>query len=293
MQRSSETMTFFYEFMRFFRIFAFTCKTQVMKIYRYFFGFLLLICFSVLMACKPEPPIDNTLTYGKVSFSFTHKVDGQPMVVDTFQYTNAAGNVYLVNEIQYFISDIVLLNAEGENISISQDNGIHYVDTDLSATQIWSIAQDIPAGNYTGIAFTFGINEVKNQSNMFVNPPESNMFWPEYLGGGYHVMKLNGQWLDPSSTPRMFNFHLGIGQIYASNVIVIDSITSFVQNYFQVTVPASSFTISENKTTTIEFVMKVDSWFDTPHVWDHNIMGTNIMQNQPAMQKAKWKNTKQ
>lgn len=250
-------------------------------------GACFLLSLAVLLSCKPEEPIDNTETYGKIAFSFSHKVNGLPLVIDTFQYTNTAGNVYLVNEIQYFISDVMLIRSGGTNVTIAENNGMHYVDTDLPATQQWSIAQDIPSGDYTSIVFTFGISETKNQSNMFVNPPEMNMFWPEYLGGGYHYMKLNGQWLDTADNPNAFNFHLGIGQTYASNVIVIDSITGFVQNYFQVTVPASSFTISESATTTVALVMNVESWFNTPNVWDHNVWGTNIMQNQAAMQAVK------
>jgi hypothetical protein len=100
-------------------------------------------------------------------------------------------------------------------------------------------------------------------------------------------MKLNGQWLDTAASPRMFNFHLGIGQTYAGGVIVVDSITGFVQNYFQVTIPASAFNITEGATTEVELVMNVNSWFDTPNIWDHNVWGTNIMQNQAAMQAAK------
>lgn len=251
---------------------------------------LFALCFSSgLISCvkDPELPEDTDPKYGKITFKFTHKVDGQALLVDTFIYTNTAGNNYLINEIQYFISDVSLHNSNGSFYTIGKDNGIHYLDTDIPSTQTWANGEDIPAGNYQSISFTFGISEAKNQSNMYVNPPESNMFWPEYLGGGYHYMKMNGQWIDTLGSPRLFNFHLGIGQIYSGNVIVIDSITGFVQNYFTVNIPSSSFTLEENQTKVIEIVMNIESWFDTPNVWDHNDIGTNIMQNQPAMQKAK------
>jgi hypothetical protein len=247
---------------------------------------MLALCMA-LFSCKKDPPVDDTVTYGKISFDFTHKVSGSPLVVDTFLYTNAAGNVYQINEIQYFISDIKLKKTDGSEVVITEDNGIHYVDTDIPSTQQWGVAQNIPSGDYSSISFTFGINQVKNQSNMFLNPPENNMFWPEYLGGGYHYMKLNGEWIDTAATARLFNFHLGIGQIYAGGVIVVDSITGFVQNYFEVNLPASSFTITKDATKEVEIVMNIESWFDTPHVWDFNYWGTNIMQNQAAMQTAK------
>ena len=200
---------------------------------------------------------------------------------------NAAGNEYLVNEVQYFISDVILHNSDGSDFMINQDGGIHYVDTDIPSTFSWAVTTDIPVGNYSSVSFTFGISEAKNQSNMFPNPPERDMFWPEFLGGGYHYMKLNGKWLDTLSQVTPFNFHLGIGQIYAHDVINVDSITGFVQNYFTVTVPNSSFAINENQTTSMELIMNIESWFDTPHVWDFNYWGGSIMQNQQAMQTAK------
>jgi len=249
----------------------------------------LLLFITILIAigsCKKDEPIE-TNKFGKISFQFAHHVNGLALVTDTSIYINAAGNEYLVNEVQYFISDVMLHNSDGSDVLINQDVGIHYIDTDIPSTFAWSIPADIPVGNYSSVSFTFGINEAKNQSNMFPNPPERDMFWPEFLGGGYHYMKMNGKWLDTNSMITPFNFHLGIGQIYAHDVINVDSITGFVQNYFTVTVPNSSFAISENQTTSMELIMNIDSWFDTPHVWDFNYWGGSIMQNQEAMQTAK------
>lgn len=250
------------------------------------FLFLCAACLILLSSCKKEDPIGDEKC-GKISFRFMHKVNGQPLVTDTMVYTNTALNEYLVNEVQYFISDVVLHNSNGTNVMITQGDGNHYIDTDILSTMSWEISQDIPAGNYSSVSFTFGINEAKNQTNMYPNPPERDMFWPEFLGGGYHYMKLNGMWLDTNSQVTPFNFHLGIGQIYAHDVIVVDSITGFVQNYFTVSLPNSSFTIIEKQTTNMEIVMNIESWFDTPHIWDFNYWGPSIMQNQAAMNTAK------
>ena len=121
---------------------------------------------------------------------------------------------------------------------------------------------------------------------MFVNPPEVNMMWPDILGGGYHYMMINGRWKDLSSVNQSFAFHLGIGQLYHSNVIEVDSIYAFVQNYFTVTLPNSAFVISNAETQKVEITMDVDSWFKTPDIYDHNFWGGAIMQNQEAMQMA-------
>jgi hypothetical protein len=40
------------------------------------------------------------------------------------------------------------------------------------------------------------------------------------------------------------------------------------------------------QTTTIDLVMHVDNWFKSPHTYDHNFWGGDIMQKQDAMKVA-------
>jgi len=248
----------------------------------FLFGTLLLINVS----CNNEEPDDNT-TSGHISFTFTHMVDGSPMAKDVMKYINAAGNPYEINQVMYFISDVTLYKSDGTKKLISDWTDNHYVDFDIPSTLTWEVYDDIAAGAYDSISFIFGFTAEKNKSFMFVNPPEVNMMWPDILGGGYHYMMINGSWKDNSNVIKSFAFHMGIGQLYKSNVIEVDSIYAFVQNYLEVRLPNSAFTIEENKTRQIEIIMNVDSWFKTPHVYDHNFWGGAIMQNQPAMQMAK------
>ncbi|MCF6170956.1 MAG: hypothetical protein L3J31_06045 [Bacteroidales bacterium] len=233
-------------------------------------------------ACnKTEDPENKA---GKLHLYFQHEIDSVPIEFDTLKYTNAAGNPYLVTEIQYFISDVVLYRNDKTQQLLDAGEDIHYVDTDLPETLTYKLTDDIVPGTFDSISFTFGINEVKNQSQLFVNPPESNMFWPELLGGGYHYMKLNGKWKDTGDTIRPFNFHMGIGQIYDT---ATGEITAYVQNYFRVSLPNSSFTISNAEELALTLVMDVNQWFEAPHNYDFNEWGGMIMQNQAAMQTAR------
>ncbi len=246
---------------------------------------LWLICFS---ACKREEviPPDEQET-GNISIKFTHYVDSEPLQTDTLLYVNAAGNQYMINEVQYFISDVVLISEDNSEVSIDDWEDIHYVDSDIPSTMSWTVPDKIKTGNYKAIRFIFGITQAKNISYMYVNPPERDMFWPEFLGGGYHYLKLNGKWKDTANLVVPFDFHLGIGQTYAGGVVDVDSITGFVQNYFQLNLQDTVFTVSKGATTPLEIRMNISNWFDTPHLWDHNVYGSYIMQNQDAMQKAK------
>ena len=113
---------------------------------------------------------------------------------------------------------------------------------------------------------------------MFVNPPESNMQWPDVLGGGYHYMMMNGKWKDSINQIENFNTHLGIGMDINGND------TTMVDNSFRVKLQGSGFTLAKDATKEVQIVMNIESWFETPYVYDHNHFGQMIMQNQTAMQ---------
>lgn len=224
---------------------------------------------------------------GKISLSFNELANGELLQTDTLKYVNEAGNHYLVSEIQYFISKFTLYYDNGESYTVKDNMGIHYIDTDIPETSYWNVPDDIPSGYPDSIVFVFGLDETDNQSNIFPNPPESNMFWPEQLGGGYHYMKFNGKYMDNNGSLSPFNFHLGIGQIYDTT----GQVTGFVQNYFKVSFPIIMMSsvrieIKPNEQTDLMISMNVDSWFETPNTWDFNTMGTMIMQNQEAMHAA-------
>ncbi len=239
-----------------------------------------IVIFSVLafFSCKHKDPDPTPDATGKLVFKFTHNVDNQTMVTDSFKYLNAAGNQYQISELQYFISDVILNKADGGTIQLDGNDWIHYVDTDIPSTLTWNISKSILATSFNSISFTFGINDSKNQSYMFPNPPERDMFWPDYLGGGYHYLKFNGKYKDTASLTKTFNYHLGRGQIYDTS----GNITGFIANEFNVTIPASSFILSKDETKEIQIVMNIEFWFK-PYIFDFNVIGGSIMQNQSAM----------
>lgn len=240
-----------------------------------------------LIGCRYDHDENPSPDSGRITFKFLHYVDGQLLVRDSMMYVNAAGNQYEIDQLKYFISEVTLYKSDGTVKVIDDVKDIDYIDLDIPSTLTWDVEDNIPVGTYDSINFIFGITADKNISYMFVNPPEMYMAWPVPLGGGYHYMQMNGKWLDSISQVENFRFHMGIGQLYKSNVIAVDSIYAFVQNYFTVSLPSSSFTINKDQTRQIEIIMNIESWFETPHVYDFNYWGGDIMQNQPAMQAVK------
>ncbi len=250
--------------------------------------YLIFLWFAAILlyeSCKTEvnPPSD---TGGKIILAFSHKVNDNELITDSIMYLNGAGNLYGVNEVKYFISDVMLFTRAGMYFAIDDEKVIHYIDSDLPETKNWQVFDPIPEGIYDSLVFTFGLNEARNQSFAFVNPPEVNMFWPDILGGGYHYLMINGKWKTPGNLISPFDFHLGIGQLYSGVTTSVDSITGFVHNYFRVSIPLNGMGIENKIARTISLSMDTNSWFSTPNTWDFNEWGGYIMQNQAAMRTA-------
>ena len=193
---------------------------------------------------------------------------------------------YKITDLQYFISDVILYHNGGKQLLLSADHGIHYVDARIPSTLQWRPADAVLPGTYDSLGFTFGINQAKNISGRFPNPPERDMAWPEILGGGYHYMKMNLVYRSPSATEtKPFNFHLGIGQIYSSALPYPDSITGYIQNCFPVML-TGKIVVSPGSVTPVNCIMLVDKWFDGAESFNFESYPGGIMQYQAGMNKA-------
>lgn len=250
-----------------------------------------LFIVAILLAtpsCHKSELFDEASTNPTTLFiRFENKVDSFPFIVDTSIYMNSSGNFYKVTDLQYFISDLTLHRTDGAKFIVEKDYGIHYVDAKIPSTFTWLINSDVPSGNFDSISFTFGIKEVENFSNRFPNPPERDMNWPDVLGGGYHYMKMNILWGRSAQwIPYPFNFHIGIGQIYKGNVINTDSIIQFVQNYFDVKLPSSNFSVAESHVKYVVISMNVNKWLTGNNEFDFSKYPNVMMQKQYMINNA-------
>ena len=229
-----------------------------------------MVVFALMMTASCKEPT----SHGRLEIQVDYEVNGQSLVTNTLDYVNEAGNHFLVTEIQWFLSNFEFQDAKGTWIALDQ---IAYIDTNIPESQTIQLA-DIPVGTYQKIRFTFGLDEIDNQTGRFPNPPESNMFWPEPLGGGYHYMKLNGKYQNENEELAPMNIHLGIGQN--------EDFTQFYQNYFTVELPIE-LNVKADAKSRLDLTMVIDNWFRNPHTYDILHFGSAIMQNQEAQQLLK------
>ena len=244
----------------------------------------LLAAVCLLAACQKKE------WTGEVTLNFTFSYNGQAL--DALDGTRlfampaseavAAGQSVTIEEIRYFISKVYLIEENGTHVALTEadGNGCHYIDCAMPATRKWTV-QDVACGHYVGIGFTYGLDEADNVSHRFANPPESLMFWPEALGGGYHYMQINGKWLSSADAPHEpYGLHTGIGQTWADGLP-----TAFHQNYVRLEFPdTTSLFLTMEQSVSLSIDMDVMQWRTDPHPWDFAVEGTAIMQNQEAQQ---------
>ena len=241
---------------------------------------LLVIVLALMVAActKPNEKAEINLNLG-------YEVNGKSLVTDSLCYENEAGNQFLITEIQWFLSNIELKNEAGDWIMLHQPglvdtldvSRVYYIDTDIPESQTLH-SSPVKVGHYTAIRFTFGLDETDNQTGLFTDPPESEMFWPEMLGGGYHYMKMNGKYLNAEDRLAPMAIHLGIGQN--------EDCTEFYQNYFIVELPIE-FNVKVNTKNQLDLTMVIDNWFRNPNTIDFDEFGSHIMQNQTAQRLLK------
>ncbi|MDE6630174.1 MAG: hypothetical protein K2K11_01970 [Bacteroidales bacterium] len=224
------------------------------------------------VACKPDA------MQSEMRLRFTFTFEGESLRMGERTYGIASGERIAVSDIRYFVSDVVLVDYAGRRVKFEEDDrNVHYVSSDLEESLTWRSSRKLPTGVYDYVEFVYGLDSARNVSHAFRNPPESLMFWPEVLGGGYHYMQINGYWGDAGETActRPFGLHTGIGteqgeagSVHFSNAVkIIDTLRFFLVE-------------DGDKTLTVN--MEVAEWFRNPHEWHFSQYGGSVMQNPEA-----------
>ncbi len=204
---------------------------------------LIFLSISILSCTKGIIPPES----GSININIGYTVNGNNLLFDTINYTNFSGNNLSINKLEYYISEISLIG----NSTAYSSNKIQYINAFETATNILTI-DSIPLGTYTGIKFRVGIKPEYNLS--YFLPPtinNTNMAWPTPMGGGYHFLKLEGHFIDNTSTSAGYAIHLG------TNICTI-----------QVELNKNIKVKSKNQN--LFLFMEINEWFENPNVIDLN-----------------------
>ena len=156
------------------------------------------IIVNLFTSCpKPEEKIKDS-----VSIEFYNHVDGSPLIFDSTGYsqwfsTNSI-KILIYYDLYYLVTDIKLSDNNGNTLKTLSD--LHFVSSDNENSNFIYLPEILKSGEYSNIEFVFGLNKDKNINNEYINENFHNqMFWPDFMGGGYHYMKLEGKFDNETS----------------------------------------------------------------------------------------------
>lgn len=134
-----------------------------------------------------------------------HWADDEPLVMDTMQYTNEAGNDLSVSRLTYFLSGWEMMNASGEVISWDAMNLVDIEHEEDLMIQ----CPAVPPGTYQ-LRCMVGIGPMMNHHDSLRRTVRVNeMIWPMMMGGGWHFMKLEGHFRNSQGIRDGYTMHLG------------------------------------------------------------------------------------
>jgi len=227
---------------------------------------VLLSGMAVLLSVAACHKSNNDTNHGQLKFSVSHKVDGATVVFDTITYTNAAGNNYGIEKLQYYISNICLYQ-KGKLCYSFPD--IVYIDASIDSLCSFSItpSSGLKTGTYDSIALMVGIDAAHNTSNYLpASLANLDMGWPDAMGGGYHFFKMEGHWLD-AGTSTGYAMHIGM-------------------NGFQINAGfPCSITVASSGDPALSFSMNVNKWFSGAYTYNFATDGYFSMGDSTMMKK--------
>lgn len=162
------------------------------------------------VSCKDDDDDNNNMHVagpGTVTLELSN-VAGTVNVDETgaTSYTNSSGESFTVNKLKYYISNVRLYNVD--SLIYTMPESYFLVDESNQSTTQLAIP-DVPAGSYTKIKFTVGVDSARNVSGAQTGAldPANAMFWT--WSSGYIFYKLEGK--SPASTQpdSSFVYHIG------------------------------------------------------------------------------------
>jgi hypothetical protein len=169
---------------------------------------VLLLILSV-NSCEDESPEVSTLT-----LNFKAVYDAEPLMMFSRNYEYEEGMDLQLQLFQFYITDVKLLKEDGSQVAVSDVALISYGDVydEEDAELGKDFTFDVPAGDYTGISFGFGVEESLNQktpSDYEVGHPLTENWWGSQTGYIFFKFEANSD-LEPNGTfDQPLTLHIG------------------------------------------------------------------------------------
>lgn len=238
---------------------------------------LVLPCVTILSSACDDNETSSSEPTGTVVVSLVHRVGSADLeLAGDLDYTNASGNSFNVTKVDYVLSEVSLLGEstarrEGE-VAIE---GVHYVSADDPSTTTFTF-ENVPVGEYEGIHFRFGIVGSDNVAGAFPDLDVDGMAWPPMLGGGYHYMRIEGNFVNASDDTLGFATHTGPSMSNDYSVPVDLEVHGAERR--------RHVELEDGDTLNLHLVMDINEWYVGPNLFDLNTYAGPIMGDTSAQE---------
>jgi len=193
----------------------------------------LFLALTTISSCTKDESTSTTKGDVKIEFTYVFGASALPWAINQTMKHPATGDTLTFTEFSFYVSNVKLKKEDGT--WWSEPESYHLICAKCTDKNMF-IMKDVPAGKYTEMAYTLGVDSLRNVSGAQTDDLSASkgMFWS--WSTGYIMLKAEGA--SPQSTDGTFTFHLG-GFTGSNNVVTPKTITfgSAVVNVAEPAVP--------------------------------------------------------
>lgn len=176
--------------------------------------------FSVLFVLACQDDDDNPTRSENITttIQFRAEYDNTNLAIQSATYAYPTGAELKATLFQYYISDLVLLAADGSEVGLSDIELIRYEDA--TADNIEERTYDVPSGDYVGLRFGLGVKPDLNAtdpSNFAANDPlNENEFWNANARYVFAKIEANADLENDGTFDTGLSYHMGSNDLYTT-----------------------------------------------------------------------------
>jgi hypothetical protein len=163
-------------------------------------------CFAIALSSCKKDHVNEITGMGSVNLEFDHRVGSQVLQLGTGAYTNEYGDDYTVTTFKYYVSNVTFLKEDGSKVLVPESYLL--INAADASTKIQEL-KNIPAGDYTGVTFTIGVDKDRNFAGAQTGAldPANGMFWS--WNSGYIFLMFEGTSPESTQASNQLFYHVG------------------------------------------------------------------------------------
>lgn len=213
----------------------------------------------LLTSCKKDPP-KELAKVGSLKVSFENYVGQSKLSLGSSDYVNAAGNVFDVSSLKYYISNLNLSGASG-SVFVNK----YFLIDESDHSTLTFILNDIPVETYDSFGLVVGVDSARNVSGAQTGAldPIKGMFWD--WNTGYVMARMEGSSAESGALGDQLSFHIA-GFKGPHNVI----------KNIELPLGTDNINIKEGKVSEIVLRMDLLEWFTSPKTISFDTLHTVV-----------------